>query len=487
MSQVAPLEIHEENLIDVEEQLRFLSRSVQAAKISYLLPLLKDSFSSWIWNSLGILPGSIFPRVRCGLEMAIFPRVRCGLEMAILNAIAASEGSNLLNILNRETAAQEELSERSSTVQICALIDSNGTPKDVADIAAALVGEGSTLEPVQDEEDIIKFCEDTGLRVALDETIENIQENSLKMLAKFTHSGVVAVQDICMAMTKEPSPSIAHGLGTYCWLKEDITAESLNIRRNPCSGFIEASVDDAGRLLGNFQVHNKVILRNFTGEEVHKYQLIVNSYGFSFFINVHEIGSSNENNVLVFLHGFLGTGEDWITIMKAISGSTRCIAVDLPSHGRSKMQNHGIRKVAQERSLSIEVVADILQKLIQNITPGKVTLVGYSMGARIALYMALRCASKFEGAVIVSGSHGLKDVSARMIRKAKDDSRACSLINHGLELFLDTWYAGALWNSFRDHPHFKQMVASRLQHDDAHTLAKVPSDSSIGRQLFLKV
>ncbi|GMP83017.1 hypothetical protein CsSME_00037097 [Camellia sinensis var. sinensis] len=103
------------------------------------------------------------------------------------------------------------------------------------------------------------------------------------------------------------------------------------------------------------------------------------------------------------------------------------------------------------------------------------------MGARIALYMALRCASKFEGAVIVSGGPGLKDVSARKIHKAKDDSRACSLINHGLELFLDTWYAGKLWN--RDHPHFKQMVASRLQHDDMHTLVKVLSDSSIGRQL----
>ncbi|KAF5940172.1 hypothetical protein HYC85_021339 [Camellia sinensis] len=179
------------------------------------------------------------------------------------------------------------------------------------------------------------------------------------------------------------------------------------------------------------------------------------------------------NNVLVFLHGFLGTGEDWIPIMKAISGSARCIAVDLPGHGLSKMQNHGMREAPQERN--------ILQKLIQNITPGKVTLAGYSMGARIALYMALRCASKFEGAVIVSSGPGLKDVSARKIHKAKDDSRACSFINHGLELFLDTWYAGKLWN--RDHPHFKQMVASRLQHDDMHTLVKVLSDSSIGRQL----
>ncbi|GMP83009.1 hypothetical protein CsSME_00037095 [Camellia sinensis var. sinensis] len=584
--EVAPLEIHEENLIDVEEQLRFLIHAVQAAKISYLLPLLKGSFSSWIWNSLGILPGSIFPSVRCGLEMAI------------LNAIAAREGSSLLNILHRETATQEELSERSSTVQICALLDSNGTPKDVADIAAALVGEGFTAiklkvarrpdpiedamviqevrkkvghqinlradanrkwtyeeavlfgssvmncglqyieEPVQDEEDIIKFCEETGLPVALDETIENIQENPLEMLAKFTHSGVVAVvikpsvvggfenaaliarwaqqqgkmsvvsatfesslglsayvqfsyylelqkADICMAMNKEPSPSIAHGLGTYRWLKEDITAEPLNICRNPCSGFIEASVDDAGCLLGKFQVNKKAILRNFTGEEVHSYQLTVNSYGFSFFINVREIGPSNENNVLVFLHGFLGTGEDWIPIMKAISGSARCIAVDLPGHGGSKMQNYGVREASQERSLSIEVVADILQKLIQNSTPGKVTLVGYSMGARIALYMALRCTSKVEGAVIVSGNPGLKDVSGRKIRRAKDDSRACSLITHGLELFLDDWYAGELWNSLRDHPHFKQIVASRLQQVDIHTLAKVLSDSSIGRQLPL--
>ncbi|KAL7216668.1 hypothetical protein ACSBR1_028577 [Camellia fascicularis] len=168
-------------------------------------------------------------------------------------------------------------------------------------------------EPVQDEEDIIKFYEETGLPVALDETIENVQENSLGMLAKFTHSGVVVVvlkpsvvggfenaaliarwaqqqgkmgvvsatfesslglsayvqfsyylelqkASICMAMNKEPSPSIEHGLGNYGWLKEDITVEPLNICRNPCSGFIEASVDDAGRLLGNFQVDNKVIL-----------------------------------------------------------------------------------------------------------------------------------------------------------------------------------------------------------------------------------
>ncbi|XP_058184561.1 protein PHYLLO, chloroplastic isoform X7 [Rhododendron vialii] len=580
--EVAPLEIHEENLIDVEDQLRFLIHAIQEEKISCFLPLLKGSISSWIWTSLGILPGSIFPSVRCGLEMAI------------LNALAATEGSSLLNILHPETAT-EELSQRSFTVQICALIDSDGTPKDVADIAATLVGEGFSAiklkvarrqdpiedarviqevrkrvgpqfnlradanqkwtydeavrfsssvmncnlqyieEPVQNEEEIVKFCEQTGLPVALDETIGNIRDNTLERLAKFTHPGVAAVvikpsivggfenaaliarwaqqqdkisvisatfesslglsayvqfsyflelqkEDICRTMQKEPSPTIAHGLGTYRWLREDITAEPLNIYRNPSSGFIEAFVDDAGRVLTKFQVNRKVILRSFTGEEVQRYQLNVDSEGFSVSINVQEIGPKTEKNVLVFLHGFLGTGEDWMPIMKALSGSARCISVDLPGHGESRIRNHGIWETKREPSLSIEVVADIVNKLIDNITPGKVTLVGYSMGARTALYMALRCSTKIEGAVMVSGSPGLADGPARKIRRAKDDSKSSSLIAQGLELFLDVWYAGELWNSLRFHPHFKKIVASRLQHNDINTLAKVLSDSSTGRQ-----
>lgn len=101
-----------------------------------------------------------------------------------------------------------------------------------------------------------------------------------------------------------------------------------------------------------------------------------------------------QDNVLVFLHGFLGTGEDWIGIMKTISGWSRCILIDLPGHGGTKIQNHGNKDTAREPNMSIEVVADVISKLINQITPGKVTVVGYSMGARIALHMALRFTDK---------------------------------------------------------------------------------------------
>lgn len=101
--------------------------------------------------------------------------------------------------------------------------------------------------------------------------------------------------------------------------------------------------------------------------------------------------------MLFFLHGFLGTGEDWLTIMKGVSGSARCISLDLPGHGESTTEKndcdvHGV----VEPSFSMEVVADLMYKLIQHLAPGKaiVNIVGYSMGARIAMYMALRFGDK---------------------------------------------------------------------------------------------
>lgn len=36
--------------------------------------------------------------------------------------------------------------------------------------------------------------------------------------------------------------------------------------------------------------------------------------------------------------------------------------------------------------------------------------------------------------------------------------------------------------SFREHPKFKKIAASRLEHDDIHGLAKSLSDLSVGRQ-----
>jgi len=57
MNQVAPIEIHTEDLSDTEEQLRFLLHVMEGVELSYLLPLMEGSFSDWIWRTLGIPVG----------------------------------------------------------------------------------------------------------------------------------------------------------------------------------------------------------------------------------------------------------------------------------------------------------------------------------------------------------------------------------------------------------------------------------------------
>ncbi|MED6110114.1 hypothetical protein PIB30_040017 [Stylosanthes scabra] len=666
--EVAPIEIHRENLVDAEYQLRFLVHIMQEVNISCFLSLLKGTFSYWIWNELGIVvscltyimdlwldilygskrnpldylgdrfadmvlrlfvkgsclrisgsPGDKVSKALSAIKLkfkknyfignenygssedldicwcvwpsSIFPSVRCGLEMAILNAIAAAKGSNLLTLLHPLISEKDRC--ETSSVQVCALLDSNGSPTDVANVAATLVEEGfsaiklkvarrnnpmqdamvikevrkkvgcqiilradanqkwtyeeaiefSSLvkdcnlqfieEPVNDEDDIVKFCEESGLPVALDETVDKIQENPLEKLVKFTHPGIVAVVikpsvvggfenaaligrwahqlgkmavvsaafesslslsayaqfssylemlsfDTMNKLHDKEVPSVAHGLGTYRWLKEDVTSNPLLIGCNPHSGFVEASVANASRLLQYFEVNQNVICDIIDEERVLKYQLKVELSSLSCSFEVQETGQKTNDNVLVFLHGFLGAGEDWSPIMKSFSGSARCISVDLPGHGKSII--HGVNDACEEPCLSMEIIADIFHQLLHQITPAKVTLVGYSMGARIALYLALRFSSKIKGAVLISGSPGLKDKLSRKIRAAKDDSRASSIISHGLESFLNSWYEGDLWKSLRSHPNFTRITANRSQHEDLQSLSKMLSGLSIGRQ-----
>lgn len=50
-----------------------------------------------------------------------------------------------------------------------------------------------------------------------------------------------------------------------------------------------------------------------------------------------------------------------------------------------------------------------------------------------------------KGVVLISGSPGLDDEAKRKVRSAKDDFLSCALVSYGLDLFVETWYSGALW------------------------------------------
>lgn len=88
---------------------------------------------------------------------SIFPSVRCGLEMAILNALAARCGCSLSDVLSgykstslgslksvRSELIDDVIVKKSARVHISALVDCKGTPKNVAHVVSQLVEEGFT-------------------------------------------------------------------------------------------------------------------------------------------------------------------------------------------------------------------------------------------------------------------------------------------------------------------------------------------------------
>jgi len=81
----------------------------------------------------------------------------------------------------------------------------------------------------------------------------------------------------------------------------------------------------------------------------------------------------------VFLHGLLGQGKNWSTIAKLLLPASSLL-VDLPDHGRSPWTED-----TSYESMA-EAVADMLGEVPE---PAPVTLVGHSMGGKVAMLVAL--------------------------------------------------------------------------------------------------
>lgn len=77
-------------------------------------------------------------------------------------------------------------------------------------------------------------------------------------------------------------------------------------------------------------------------------------------------------------------------------------------------------------------------------SPTDAVLVGYSMGARLALLAALERAPL--ALVLVSGSAGLADPAARRARQDSDERLAQAIERFGTPWFADAWEGLGLWD-----------------------------------------
>jgi 2-succinyl-6-hydroxy-2,4-cyclohexadiene-1-carboxylate synthase len=130
---------------------------------------------------------------------------------------------------------------------------------------------------------------------------------------------------------------------------------------------------------------------------------------------------------LVLLHGFTQTRQSWRRTAQALAGTYRAITPDLPGHGQ-----------AQAKTASFDAVTAYVRALEPH------TLVGYSMGGRIALHAAFQL--KLERLVLVGASPGIQDHAEREQRRRADEALATRIEQLGIEAFATEWGAQPLFS-----------------------------------------
>lgn len=107
-------------------------------------------------------------------------------------------------------------------------------------------------------------------------------------------------------------------------------------------------------------------------------------------LNVTRLGE--QGPVIAFCHGLFGQGKNWTQVAKAFSADHRVLLIDMPNHGRS------------EWTEAFDYV-DLADRVASLFTPDDaVTLVGHSMGGKVAMAIALRHRDLVERLVVVDVS-----------------------------------------------------------------------------------
>lgn len=135
---------------------------------------------------------------------------------------------------------------------------------------------------------------------------------------------------------------------------------------------------------------------------------------------------------LLLLHGFSGTRRTWDGQLPSWRDAFRCVAVDLLGHGASESPSDPAR-------YRMERAVEDLRALLDAIGIRSAHVLGYSMGARVAMHLALAASDRVRGLILESGSPGLRDPRDRADRLASDGALAARLEREGIAAFVASW------------------------------------------------
>jgi pimeloyl-ACP methyl ester carboxylesterase len=105
-------------------------------------------------------------------------------------------------------------------------------------------------------------------------------------------------------------------------------------------------------------------------------------------VTLHGTSYGENGSPIVFCHGLFGQGKNWTSIAKAFAADHQVLLLDLPHHGRSPWPDE-----FDYLEMADQVAAALPDE--------PVTLVGHSMGGKVAMVLALRHPERVERLCVV--------------------------------------------------------------------------------------
>ena len=143
-----------------------------------------------------------------------------------------------------------------------------------------------------------------------------------------------------------------------------------------------------------------------------------------------------EGEPVTLLHGFTLSGRNWRELIAKVPGRRQWIMPDLRGHGDTR--------TAPGAPCTMDACAADLSMLWDHLGVERSHLVGYSMGGRLALHVAVRLPERVRSLLTVSAHAGL-DEQARAGRRQGDEALAERVERYGVEPFVNYWAAQPLF------------------------------------------
>lgn len=94
---------------------------------------------------------------------------------------------------------------------------------------------------------------------------------------------------------------------------------------------------------------------------------------------------------VIIMHGLFGSGDNWRTVAGMLEGQYQCIVVDMRNHGRSP----------HDPVMNFKVMTEDVVELMQDLHLTKVSLLGHSMGGKVAMQFALEYPDLVDKLIVV--------------------------------------------------------------------------------------